>query len=66
MTRYFDNAQFVRGARACLDKSQVDFAHMLGVGRQSVIRWERGGNVPRVVLLAIRHLLHVNCSPPSK
>ena len=50
-------ADFVRAARERLKLTQEQMAEQLGLERRSIIRYERGGNLPATVRMAIEHIL---------
>jgi DNA-binding XRE family transcriptional regulator len=55
-----NTADFVRDAREKLKLTQEQMAEQLGLERRTIIRYERGGNLPATVRMAITHLLAHN------
>jgi transcriptional regulator with XRE-family HTH domain len=47
----FDIGDRLRKAREVADVSQEDMAEQIGVSRRSIVRYERGGAVPKSALL---------------
>jgi DNA-binding XRE family transcriptional regulator len=52
-----ETREYMKRARERLGLTQEELADHLGVGRHTIIRFERGGPVPATTILAIRHML---------
>ena len=59
-------ADFIKRARARLKLTQAELAEMLGLERRSIMRYEKGDQLPPAISLAIKHLLHKSSSSSSK
>lgn len=55
-----NTANFVKRSRAKLGLSQREFAAKLGLERRTVMRYERGDELPRLVRLAMKHLVNLH------
>jgi DNA-binding XRE family transcriptional regulator len=56
MTKH-DTAALVKRARAKLKLTQAEFAEKLGLERRTIMRFERGDDLPLQTRIAIRHML---------
>jgi ribosome-binding protein aMBF1 (putative translation factor) len=54
------DAEFVRSARTRLNLKQYELADMIGMERRSIIRYEQGYPLPKLVRLAIERVLDVD------
>jgi DNA-binding XRE family transcriptional regulator len=58
--RAMPSADFVKRARARLNLTQAELANALGLERRSILRFEKGDELPPQTLFAIKHLLAVH------
>jgi len=57
MTEMRDDAGFVKRSRAKLKLTQSELADELGIERRSILRYERGDDLPPYMRRAIKNLL---------
>jgi putative zinc finger/helix-turn-helix YgiT family protein len=50
----------IKAIRAALDLTQFDFERLLGVGRNTVVRWESGEVIPNAATISLLHLLRAD------
>jgi transcriptional regulator with XRE-family HTH domain len=55
-----DTARFVKRARIKLGLTQAELGEKVGKERRTIMRYERGEDLPAAVHLAIKHLLSMS------
>lgn len=62
-TKVWNTSEFVKAARAGLHMTQTELGEKLGLHRRTIWHYERGGELPLSVRLAILHLLGQKKAP---